>query len=99
MPLIRDLFLMDFGRLRPLPTLRGCLSRQRVLRSAHSATNGIVTHINQEKCFPYFAENHGCAVCIAVCPFSKAGYDQIKSSFERAEARRRKHDAVAERGV
>ena len=41
-------------------------------------SNGIVTHIDQEKCFPFFAENHGCAVCIAVCPFSKESYDSLK---------------------
>lgn len=40
--------------------------------------NGLVTHIDQEKCFPYFAENYGCAVCIAVCPFSKEKYSDIK---------------------
>ena len=40
--------------------------------------NRIVTHIDQEKCFPYFADNHGCAVCIAVCPFSKEDYSSLK---------------------
>lgn len=42
--------------------------------------NGIITHIDQEKCFPFFAENQGCAVCIAVCPFSKTGYDSLKEN-------------------
>jgi len=41
--------------------------------------NGIVTHIDQEKCLPFFAENHGCAVCIAVCPFSKIDYGLLKT--------------------
>jgi epoxyqueuosine reductase QueG len=45
--------------------------------------NGIVTHIDQEKCFPYFADNHGCAVCIAVCPFSKQDYDLLKENVAR----------------
>ncbi len=40
--------------------------------------NGIVTHVDQEKCFPFFAENHGCAVCISICPFSKVDYDKLK---------------------
>lgn len=40
--------------------------------------NGLVTHIDQEKCFPYFAENHGCAVCVSVCPFSKVDYKVLK---------------------
>lgn len=41
--------------------------------------NGIVTHIDQEKCFPFFAEDHGCGVCIAVCPFSREEYATLKS--------------------
>ncbi len=45
--------------------------------------NGIVTHIDQEKCFPFFAENHGCAVCIAVCPFSKQDYVLLKENAVR----------------
>jgi NAD-dependent dihydropyrimidine dehydrogenase PreA subunit len=49
--------------------------------------NGIVTHIDQEKCFPFFAENHGCAVCIAVCPFSKEDYGMLKNSTVREHQR------------
>jgi epoxyqueuosine reductase QueG len=44
--------------------------------------NGIVTHIDQEKCFPFFAENHGCAVCISICPFSKVDYDKLKNKVD-----------------
>lgn len=29
--------------------------------------------INFDKCLPFFNENFGCAVCIAVCPWSKPG--------------------------
>lgn len=42
--------------------------------------NGIVTHVDQEKCFPFFAENHGCAVCISICPFSKVDYHKLKGA-------------------
>jgi epoxyqueuosine reductase QueG len=45
--------------------------------------NGIVTHVDQEKCFPFFAENQGCAVCIAVCPFSKESYHTLKETIAR----------------
>jgi epoxyqueuosine reductase QueG len=37
--------------------------------------NGIVTHIDQEKCFSFFAENYGCAVCITVCLFCRIDYE------------------------
>lgn len=44
--------------------------------------NGLVTVLDNSKCFPYFAKNHGCSVCIKVCPFNQQGYDKIKSGFQ-----------------
>ncbi len=43
--------------------------------------NGLVTVLDNEKCFPYFAKNHGCSVCIKVCPFNQQGYEKIKKVF------------------
>ena len=43
--------------------------------------NGLVTVLDNAKCFPYFAKNHGCSVCIKVCPFNQQGYDKIKAGF------------------
>lgn len=43
--------------------------------------NGLVTVLDNRKCFPYFAKNHGCSVCIKVCPFHQQGYDKIKEGF------------------
>jgi len=43
--------------------------------------NGLVTVLDNEKCFPYFAKNHGCSVCIKVCPFNQQSYDKIKEGF------------------
>ncbi len=43
--------------------------------------NGLVTVLDNGKCFPYFAKNHGCSVCIKVCPFNQHGYDKIKKGF------------------
>ncbi|MFW9867914.1 MAG: 4Fe-4S binding protein [Candidatus Thorarchaeota archaeon] len=40
--------------------------------------NGLINHIETEKCFPYFVENHGCSVCIKECQFNKLGYDLLK---------------------
>ena len=42
---------------------------------------GRVTHIDNEKCFPYFGNNYGCSVCIKVCPFNNVDYYQLKESF------------------
>ncbi len=30
-------------------------------------------YVNFDKCIPYFAEARGCAICIAVCPWSRPG--------------------------
>jgi epoxyqueuosine reductase QueG len=44
--------------------------------------SGQITYVDNEKCFPYFHYNHGCSVCIKVCPFNQAPYDKLKQSFE-----------------
>jgi len=43
---------------------------------------GRVTHIDNEKCFPYFGNNFACTVCIKVCPFNKVDYNKLKENFE-----------------
>jgi len=43
--------------------------------------NGLVTVLDNTKCFPYFATNHGCSICIRVCPFNQQCYDKIKKGF------------------
>ncbi len=30
-------------------------------------------YVDFDRCMPYFADTHGCGICIAVCPFSKPG--------------------------
>jgi len=44
--------------------------------------SGRVTYTYLDKCFPYFAENYGCSICIKVCPFNRQPYDEIKNRFE-----------------
>ena len=44
---------------------------------------GRVTHIDNEKCFPYFGNNYGCTVCIKVCPFNNTDYYKLKEKFEK----------------
>jgi ferredoxin len=43
--------------------------------------NGLVTVLDNAKCFPYFAKNHGCSICIRVCPFNQQDYAKIKKRF------------------
>lgn len=42
--------------------------------------------LHYDKCLDYYADNHGCAVCVKVCPFSHAGYDKVKSGFMKTLA-------------
>ena len=43
--------------------------------------NGQITHVINERCFPYFSDYYGCSVCIAVCPFSRSSYDAVKQQM------------------
>lgn len=47
---------------------------------------GQLTHIATERCFPYFAEHHGCSVCIKVCPFNERSYGELQRRFERGDS-------------
>jgi hypothetical protein len=47
--------------------------------------SGLVTVLDNAKCFPYFATNHGCSICIKVCPFHHKGYDKIKIGYLSGE--------------
>jgi epoxyqueuosine reductase len=46
--------------------------------------NGLVTVLDNGKCFPYFAAYHGCSICIKVCPFNTKSYAQLKANHERS---------------
>ncbi|PCI44823.1 MAG: (Fe-S)-binding protein [Alphaproteobacteria bacterium] len=46
-------------------------------------------YVNFDKCLPYFNENMGCAICLAVCPWSRPG---VPENLIRKLARKR--DAV-----
>ena len=47
--------------------------------------SGQITCVDNDRCFPYFSDYHGCSVCIKVCPFNHTSYDKIKRSFLDAE--------------
>lgn len=38
--------------------------------------------IDHGTCRDYFTRNYGCAVCLAVCPFSQVGYDNVQERFK-----------------
>jgi len=49
--------------------------------------NGLITVLDNEKCFPFFVEHHGCSICIKVCPFNKQDYDKIQYSFQQGNGK------------
>ena len=44
--------------------------------------NGGMQSIEHAACRDYFTANYGCAVCLAVCPFSQAGYAKVQAKFK-----------------
>ena len=47
--------------------------------------NGQITCVDNDRCFPYFSDYHGCSVCIKVCPFNNTSYDKLEQSFQRTK--------------
>ena len=42
-----------------------------------------------DRCLPFFNEHHGCALCLAVCPWSRAGVAaRLSDKLARRRARR-----------
>lgn len=44
--------------------------------------DGGMQTIEHATCRDYFTTNYGCAVCLAICPFSQAGYEKVKAKFK-----------------
>ena len=62
-----------------------CLDRcpvDAILEEPVVHAGGRVSCIDNDKCFPYFAANHGCSICIKVCPFSNRDYNSIREAFQ-----------------
>ena len=49
--------------------------------------NGQLTYVENERCFPYFSDNFGCSVCIAVCPFNQVSYDVLRTRYAARSGR------------
>ncbi len=44
-------------------------------------------YVDFEKCVPFFVDNHGCAICLAVCPWSRPGIaDNLVAKMARRRA-------------
>jgi epoxyqueuosine reductase len=43
--------------------------------------DGGMQTIEHAACRDYFTRNYGCAVCLAICPFSQVGYKKIQAKF------------------
>jgi len=45
-------------------------------------------YVDFDKCIPFFAETSGCAICIAVCPWSLPGVgENLSDKLARRAAR------------
>jgi epoxyqueuosine reductase QueG len=62
-----------------------------ILDSPRPRPGGGATSIDSRTCNDFFSVNHGCAVCVKVCPFSHAGYDVVKAGHDVKAA----HNATA----
>ena len=61
--------------------IRSCPAKA-ILTRPQVQQNGRVKCIDGGACLDYFAANHGCAICIDVCPFSQLGYAVIQERFK-----------------
>lgn len=50
-----------------------------------SRPSGIVSHVDVDRCFPVFADQYGCSLCIKVCPFNLYPYEQIRDRFHHKQ--------------
>ncbi|MEM8530604.1 MAG: reductive dehalogenase domain-containing protein [Chloroflexota bacterium] len=44
--------------------------------------NGGMQCIDHATCRDYFQSHYGCAICLAVCPFSQIGYEKVQQRFK-----------------
>jgi epoxyqueuosine reductase len=60
---------------------------QAILDQPIAQANGRVTCTANERCFPYFADNYGCSICIRVCPFQQQDYATLKNHLSEGQNR------------
>jgi NAD-dependent dihydropyrimidine dehydrogenase PreA subunit len=74
-------WVLDFcGRC--LACVRKC-PRKAIFSKPRVEPNGRITCVDNERCFPYFEETGGCAVCIKICPFNRTSYEKLRDIREK----------------
>lgn len=54
---------------------------QAIFEQPRPRDDGGMQCIDHSACRDYFDQNLGCGICLATCPFSKAGYDKVKAGY------------------
>lgn len=72
---VRDFCAMCRKCIRKCPA-------QAILTEPVPRGDGGMQCIDHGACRDYFAGNYGCAVCLAICPFSQIGYEAVKYRFK-----------------
>jgi epoxyqueuosine reductase QueG len=54
---------------------------QAILEHPIRRGQSLLTHIDSNRCFPFFVKNHGCSICIKECTFNQKDYSKIRGSF------------------
>jgi epoxyqueuosine reductase QueG len=74
--------------LHQLPGLLGCLPAAGLVEYQAMGAWGRKWYVDFDKCLPFFNENKGCGICIAVCPWSRPGVaDTLVQKMARRRAR------------
>jgi epoxyqueuosine reductase len=60
---------------------------QAILDQPITHASGLVTCTVTERCFPYFADNYGCSICIRVCPFQQQDYATLQNHMSEGQNR------------
>jgi NAD-dependent dihydropyrimidine dehydrogenase PreA subunit len=72
---VRDFCAMCKKCIRACPV-------QAIFEQPRPRGDGGMQCIDHAACRDYFNQNYGCAVCLAQCPFSEAGYEKVKARFK-----------------
>jgi epoxyqueuosine reductase len=76
---------VDYGIHGICDRCQACVRRCPVgaIPKARSEYRGVTkVKIKPERCFPVLSRNHGCAVCMKVCPVQRYGLDAVLEHFE-----------------
>jgi epoxyqueuosine reductase len=59
-----------------------------ILEDKQTVRGEVKWYVDFDKCLPFFNQTHGCAICIAVCPWSRPGVGpRLAEKLSRRAAR------------